>query len=143
MASNIKRRVALKGQSRSKFCGEPIRKGSKTPCLRLAGHKKAHRATTMRQPRAEGPQQTEAAPVVATAEVTAEGGIGEVVEQAPTATPKASKKRRSAKRRRLTGKQAGELAAAVEDGTVTASEALSRIAASQRGRRNKPVRVSK
>ena len=48
MAVSIKRRVALKGQSRSKFCGEPIRRGSKTPCLRLAGHKKAHRATTLR-----------------------------------------------------------------------------------------------
>jgi hypothetical protein len=48
MASTIKRRVALKGQSRSKFCGEPIKRGSKTPCLRLAGHKKAHRATTLR-----------------------------------------------------------------------------------------------
>lgn len=48
MASSIKRRVALKGLSRSRFCGEPIKAGSKTPCLRLSGHKGKHRPTTMR-----------------------------------------------------------------------------------------------
>lgn len=48
MASSIKRRVALKGQSRSKFCGEPVKARSKTPCLRLSGHKGNHRPTTFR-----------------------------------------------------------------------------------------------
>ncbi len=56
MAANIKRRVALKGQSRSKFCGEPIKRGSKIECLRLVGHKKAHRATMARRPSAPAPE---------------------------------------------------------------------------------------
>lgn len=80
-SSSIKRRVALKGLSRSRFCGEPIKAGSKTPCLRLSGHKGKHRPTTMRA--AKQP------PVVAVAEVAADGTIGAIVEPTVTVLPDA------------------------------------------------------
>ncbi|HJP89167.1 MAG TPA: hypothetical protein VJ850_09050 [Candidatus Limnocylindrales bacterium] len=55
------------------------------------------------------------------------------------AASKAAPKRR---RQPLSAKAAGDLAVAVEQGSVTPSAALSRVAASQRGRRNRPVKVA-
>lgn len=150
MATNVKRRVALKGQSRSKFCGLPTtRSKTSDPCLRLAGHKGKHRPTTFRHPKdaptivgntvltTEG--RVEITPDIAAAMADAEATAKPSSRKPVTKSP--SRKRRPA-RRRLSKTAAGRLAQAVEDGTVKPSEALSRVAASQRGRRNRPVRVA-
>jgi hypothetical protein len=84
--TNVRRRIALKGQSRSRFCGEPVRKGGKVPCLRLAGHNGKHRPTTFRNAPKE---TTTTAPVVAEAPANADGTIGETVTVVPEQEPKA------------------------------------------------------
>lgn len=146
MASTIKRRVALKGQSRSKFCGEPIKSGSKTPCLRLAGHKKAHRATTLRVQRAPK--------VVAdtfVAEVTVTEGeieVTPIIVPEPSALTqvvrqvKARRARKTRRGRRLSPTAVSAIATAVEDGTMSAGDALSAVAASQRGKVNRVVEAA-
>jgi hypothetical protein len=53
VATISKRRIALKGQSRSRFCAEPVKARSKTLCARLTGHNGKHRATTFRSSTAD------------------------------------------------------------------------------------------
>lgn len=55
-AAALRRTIALKGQSRSTFCGTLV-KGS--VCRRLTGHKGTHRPTLQREPKA-APKAVEA-----------------------------------------------------------------------------------
>lgn len=83
MTTNLKRKVALKGQSRSKFCGEPTgRSKTSAACQRLAGHSGKHRPF-MTRAAAKAAKIAASTPVVAVAEVTAEGGAGAIIAETP------------------------------------------------------------